>query len=110
VRVPVRTLDAELGDATLPSPTILKLDVQGYERWVLDGASRTLQRVDLLLMEASFRPLYHGEPPFLALITMVRDLGYDLLCPLGWLTSPVTGECLQCDLLFARRYLSGEKW
>lgn len=50
VQVDVTTLDAALADE---SPTILKIDVEGYEAAVLEGAHRTLARPSLqaIIME-----------------------------------------------------------
>jgi FkbM family methyltransferase len=100
VKVPVRTLDQELAAVELPGPVLLKLDVQGYERWVLEGARETLRRANWVILEASFRPMYEGEPGFLDLVGDMAERGFRLLRPVGWLVAPATGEILQCDVLF----------
>lgn len=53
--VPVLPLDALVermgaGDAPIAA---IKIDVEGYEPWVLDGAASTLQRAEALLIELS---------------------------------------------------------
>jgi FkbM family methyltransferase len=102
VGVRVRTLDQELSSADLPTPILLKLDAQGYERWVLDGAPATLGRTQWVILELSFRPMYEGEPGFLEMVTYMGARGFRLVRPIGWLADPGTGEILQCDALFAR--------
>jgi FkbM family methyltransferase len=62
VDVPVRTLDSWAGEHPLDRPTLLKIDVQGFELDVLRGALSTLARVDEILVEASFVELYVGQP------------------------------------------------
>lgn len=102
VQVRVTTLDAELDGQPLQHPVLLKIDVQGYERWVLDGAPRTLASVDFLVLELSFRELYEGEPLFFEMVEYCRSLGFAFARPIGWLVHPRTGEYLQCDALFVR--------
>jgi len=102
LRVPVSTLDRELESVSLENPVLLKLDVQGYEPQVLNGASETLKRVDYVLLEASFRPLYEGEKTFIEIARMMEDRGFEFLRPVAWLLNPHNGEVLQMDALFAR--------
>jgi FkbM family methyltransferase len=102
VRVPVRTLDGVLEQETLESPVLLKLDVQGFELRVLRGGRKTLRRVDFVVLEASFRQLYEGEPLYNEVADEMHQLGFRLLRPVGWLTEPRTGEVLQMDALFSR--------
>ncbi len=40
--VPIRRLDALLDDGTIPLPDFLKVDVEGFEKAVFEGASRVL--------------------------------------------------------------------
>lgn len=102
--IPVRvsTLDAVFADLDLRGPVLLKLDVQGFEAQALRGAARTLGRVDYVLLEASFKPMYEGETLFMDLVRMMEERGFRFLRPAGWLSSPGSGEVLQMDALFAR--------
>jgi FkbM family methyltransferase len=102
IRVAISTLDRELKSVPLEDPILLKLDVQGYEAQVLEGATETLKKVDYVLLEASFRPLYEGEETFMEIARMMEDLGFEFLRPIAWLSDPHNGEVLQMDALFAR--------
>ncbi|CAK0781270.1 FkbM family methyltransferase [Gammaproteobacteria bacterium] len=101
-RIPVKvsTLDLVFGENRLERPVLLKLDVQGYETQVLSGAKTTLQQVDYVVLEASFKPMYEGEPLFLDIMRIMEGHGFSFLRPVGWLTDPTTGEVLQMDALF----------
>lgn len=103
IPVKVTLLDKVLADIDLPSPVMLKLDVQGYEPWVLEGGVKTLERVDYVILEASLKPMYQGERLFEEIITIMREYGFSFLRPIGWLSDPKTGETLQMDALFAKR-------
>jgi hypothetical protein len=56
----------------------LKIDVQGCERQVLDGASTLLPRVVALQTELNVLPLYHGAPDYKELMAHLEQLGYVL--------------------------------
>lgn len=103
IKVPLSTLDREMETVSLEPPVLLKLDVQGYEPQVLEGATETLKKVDYVLLEASFRPMYEGERTFMEIARMMEERGFEFLRPVAWLNDPRSGEVLQTDALFARR-------
>jgi FkbM family methyltransferase len=101
-RVPVTTLDEAMRLRQVPAPVLLKLDVQGFERKVLEGARAFLPSVDFLLFECSYRAMYVGEPLFAEMYGFVSSLGYELVAPVGQLDDG-NHVILQSDLLWARR-------
>jgi FkbM family methyltransferase len=56
--VPMTTLDRLLVD--VPEVSLLKIDVQGYEKPVLAGARQTLAKTKFLLVELNYMPQYEG--------------------------------------------------
>jgi len=54
----MRRLDTLL--AALPEISLLKIDVQGYEKEVLSGAAETLRKTKFLLIELNYMPQYVG--------------------------------------------------
>lgn len=58
VEVPLRTLDSLLAD--LPEISLLKIDVQGYEREALSGATEALRKTKFVLIELNYMPQYVG--------------------------------------------------
>ncbi|MGC2636811.1 MAG: FkbM family methyltransferase [Acidobacteriaceae bacterium] len=94
--VPVNTLDnlCSFGPA---DRVALKIDVQGYERQVLEGAPRVLDRCLVVIAEMSFVPLYDGQ-------VLAREF-WDVLAAEGFAVwslepgfrHPKTGRMLQVD-------------
>jgi FkbM family methyltransferase len=103
ITVPSSTLDSIYADGALTTPILLKLDVQGYEVNVLRGGKVFLQRVDYIVTELSFEPLYVGEMPLLDTLAFLDGLGFDFMQPLSFLDDPRHCKYLQMDGLFRRR-------
>ena len=103
IQVKVSTLDKVFSNIELAQPILLKLDVQGYEAQALRGGAEMLKRVDYVLLEASFKPMYEGEMLFMDVVRLMDSYGFSLLRPAGWLTDPNTDEIIQMDALFQRR-------
>lgn len=102
-KVEIKTLDAIAGqylkDATA---TFLKIDTQGFEWHVLDGASETLLQVHGILVELSLMPLYEGQHLWREVIDRLEEKGFTL-----WAFKPVfsdkaSGRTLQVDGIFYR--------
>jgi FkbM family methyltransferase len=80
----------------------LKIDVQGLELAVLDGAPETLRQVRALELELSLFPLYEGEPAVDDVLRRLDHEGFNLLSFHGGFREPA-GQLLQVDGLFVRR-------
>jgi FkbM family methyltransferase len=76
--VKLTTLDAVYADyAKASDRVLLKIDTQGYERAVLEGAQRSLARVTGVQLELSLIPLYDGETTWLAMIDYLAARGFE---------------------------------
>ncbi|MEH3103693.1 MAG: FkbM family methyltransferase [Sphingomonas phyllosphaerae] len=73
--VPIATLDDMLADDPARS-IFLKIDTQGHERAVLDGASATLARATALLLELPVVALYEGLWSFSEALAHIDALGF----------------------------------
>lgn len=100
--VDIARLDTALAEAELAAPTLLKLDVQGYETQALRGARQTLDRVNAAVIEVSFKPLYEGEETFAEVLRLMAEREFRFDRPVGLLLEPRTDEILQLDALFLR--------
>ncbi|MEM7523095.1 MAG: FkbM family methyltransferase [Pseudomonadota bacterium] len=65
-----------LDEFDIPPPAFIKLDVQGAELDVMDGAGAALDSVGVLETEALFVPLYKGQPLFGDIQRWFADRGF----------------------------------
>lgn len=102
-RVALRRLDSiEQPEVREMAPVYLKLDVQGFEKAVLEGAPRTLSRVVALESELSLARLYEGQALFPEMIELIAASGFQLVSVEPGFADPGTGQLLQVDGIFTR--------
>ncbi|HVV31194.1 MAG TPA: FkbM family methyltransferase [Mycobacteriales bacterium] len=101
-QVAVSTLDAfaaELDGARAP---FLKVDTQGFERAVLDGARTVLPALVGVQLELSFVPLYQDGMLVQEAIDRMVGAGFVLMRVEPGFTDASNGQMLQADGLFFR--------
>ena len=80
----------------------LKIDTQGYEWQVLDGATQVLPLVKGLICELSLVPLYKGQRLWLGLIERLESEGFTLWAIQKGFTDLRDGRTLQINAIFFR--------
>jgi FkbM family methyltransferase len=80
----------------------LKIDTQGYEGKVLDGARNTLAATCGLQIELSLVPLYEGQALFNALLERLHAAGFKLWAIQPGFYNKATGRMLQVDAVLFR--------
>lgn len=83
----------------------LKIDVQGYEELVLNGADKIFDKVGSLSLEISLIPLYEGALTPEVLLLKIKDLGFEPVFYVSAFTDYKTGSILQLDGLFVKQNL-----
>ncbi len=104
VNVQVMPLPDVFGRLNSASGSVfLKVDVQGYERFVFEGgfSEEVASRVPALLVESSFRPMYDGAWDISEELRFFYDLGYTLAAIFPEVFS-ASGDCLEADLLLRK--------
>lgn len=110
--VRTETIETRLLDDVLSPGTIdfLKLDIQGGELMVLQGAARSLSTTAVVHCEVEFSPLYEGQPLFPEIQNELKNYGFYLVdfvdpCRYHYLNGPssVTADhLLWADAVFFR--------
>lgn len=107
--VPISRLDsAAVQFLKNDSSIFIKIDVQGFEKKVLDGAPKLLERTVGLQIEVSLTPLYEGETLFQPMTEYLRASEFDLWGLIPGFVDRRNGRLLQTDLVaFRRQVVSG---
>jgi FkbM family methyltransferase len=102
-RVRMARLDAlALPELASIDAAFLKIDTQGFEDRVLDGAPNVLARCRGVQLELSLVPLYAGQALHDELIARLRKDGFELWGMWPGLYAPDSGRMLQVDAVLFR--------
>ena len=103
-KTPIITLDS-VADTYLDkfSNCFIKIDTQGYETQVLDGAFKTLKRAKGVLCELTLVSLYEGQDIWRDLIVRLEKEGFVLWSLERGFTDNRDGRTLQMDGLFLKK-------
>lgn len=85
-KIEVDSLDSQLEKYHIDDVDFIKLDTQGSELFILEGARSALNNVFGLEIEVEFSQMYEGQPLFSDVDKFIRDFGFQLfdLRPCYW--------------------------
>jgi FkbM family methyltransferase len=74
--VPVVTIDDLVAERSLPAPYLVKVDVEGAELRVLDGAARVLEQTELVLLEVNLFQFLPDQPQLHDVVAYMKERGF----------------------------------
>lgn len=95
------TLNSLLADQ--PIADLLKIDAQGYELSILDGADRILPRVQTVLLEIALIEVNEGSPILHDVLSYMHDRGFVAFDILEMHRRPLDRTLCQIDVFFCRQ-------
>lgn len=98
ISVPVRRLDT----FDFTGPAMLKIDTQGFEHQVLDGASGVMSQIDAIDIEMALVELYEGGSSIYDLLPRLHEEGFSVVSIDPGHTDPGTAQTLDVDVLLVR--------
>lgn len=100
VEVTVEPLDKAVGKHQLPLPDYAKIDCEGAEGEIMDGATQTFSHLCGLTFEARFRELYRGGATLSGLVDRMFRSGFVCLRldPIGYFS----GTLMMFDVVMMR--------
>jgi hypothetical protein len=100
-KIEIAKLDSLFDNIYEPEDSILlKIDTQGYEKFVLLGAEKSISKIKGIQLEMSLTPLYEGELTYLEMINHLNSLGFSLYSLEFGFSDPQSGQLLQVDGIF----------
>jgi FkbM family methyltransferase len=79
---------------------MLKIDTQGYEKQVIEGASDVLDKITLIQLEMSLVALYESELLLTEMIQFLDQKGFTLIALENGFSDKKTGQLFQVDGIF----------
>jgi FkbM family methyltransferase len=107
-KVDVRPLDAMIDDR-YPVPYLIKIDTEGFELEVLNGAAQTLAKAECLIVETSVATRHEGSYVFADLIAFLAEHGFAFSDILDVQNFSGSGDISYMDIAFVRASDGGTK-
>jgi FkbM family methyltransferase len=102
--IEIKTLDTIFDTFRISGENVfLKVDTQGYEKKVLDGAINSLSGISGIQLELSAAELYKGEENYFSLCRFVEERNFHLVRVIPGFSNKSTCEMLQFDAIFFRK-------
>ncbi len=100
--IPVIRLDQLVKDRGCPPPYLIKVDVQGFEHVVMEGATGVLAETEVVILETALIRFKEDRPLLDETIAFMKTMGfvpYDLF---GGYGRPLDGALAQIDVAFVK--------
>lgn len=85
------------------SRVMMKVDTQGYEKNVIDGATESLGRITVVQLEMSIVPLYENGMLWIAMVQLMESKGFQLFSLENGHYNRNSGQLLQVDGIFVNK-------
>ncbi|NMG06553.1 FkbM family methyltransferase [Brasilonema sp. UFV-L1] len=101
IQIPLKTLDSFWEENKLDnSKVFLKLDCQGFEEQILEGAHESLKKVVGVQMELSLKALYKNQRLYNESIAFMKEKNFEIYHILPVFSDINTGRLLDMDGFF----------
>jgi len=102
-KVKMYKLDTAIKNITVENKKILlKLDTQGYEGKILDGAENILKNVDIIICEMSLKEVYEGQELFKEIIERLNKQNFKIASLQNGFFDQKSDHLLQIDAIFVK--------
>ncbi len=103
VSVAQRSVNSLLAEGKMRVPDLMKIDVQGYELHVMEGADQLWGKTEIFILETSLYQFWENGPSLLDVMNYFDRRGYTLFDFAGEFRSSRNGTLQQADLVFVNK-------
>lgn len=100
-QVEMTTLEKLVANNKLPLPDLIKMDVQGAEKLIIQGSPDIVKHAKVVILETKILEYNKGAPLIYEIMTLMNGLGYRILDILELHYLP-SGELNELDILFVK--------
>ena len=100
--VPAVTIDNICKERNLEGPYVIKVDVQGAELRVLDGATNVLQDTEVVVLEVHLFQFFSGGPELYDVLSYMKERGFCVYDICGQQYRPLDGAFSSLDVAFVK--------
>ena len=102
-KVEIKPLDSIFDSICNPNDIVfLKLDTQGYEKNILNGAKESLKKIKGIQIELALKPSYNDAPGYKEILEIIEEAGFTLFSVEEGFEDHKTGQLLEIDAVFFR--------
>ena len=99
-KVFIKQINKVLNFKKIKKPILVKIDVQGYERKVLDGFGNSIKYVDYFIIEVSNLEMYKKQPQSKEIINFLINQNFKIIKKNKWNKIQQNKNIKQTDILF----------
>lgn len=101
-KVPVVSLDTLCRSKRLSGYYLIKIDVQGAECLVLDGAQKILKKTEVVILEVNFFQFHLNGPQFFDIVSYMKKRGFVVYDIFGGYNRPLDYALASVDVVFVK--------
>jgi FkbM family methyltransferase len=100
---PIYKLDTVINELKLQDANYcMKIDTQGYEKFIIEGAKEYLKNCKILYCEVSLKEVYNSAPLWFEIIDILKSQGFEIASIENGFTEKLNNNLLQADIIFVR--------